>query len=219
MTPTGSPVTVDIALPLPADIVATLGNLIDAAYPGTMIDTTAPAGTLRLTLPRARAKRVTRKTVQQAAVAPSDEPLDVLAWGHDDTAATVTLTAPQSLAITLLPLIQAALDNPDGPNYVEHSITDPNSPSDRYVVIACRSATQTPHALRQRAESERDAALALVDDLLDAHTAADPDSANDREQHTRTLDGFRAARGRITADCHQTTSPRSRTPWHAKEDR
>lgn len=163
---------VDIGLPLPIGVAATLGNLIDAAYPGAVIDTTAGPGVMRLLLPTAArsGKRLSRKAAAAHVVPSSDDDPQVLGWGPTDDGVQATFSAPQTLAATLLPLVKETLDDTDGAvNYIEQTLTDASAPDRQYVVIACRSAQQTPHALRQRAEQQRDAALALADDLLRAH--------------------------------------------------
>ena len=183
MTSTSLPqdrIQVDVRLPLPLDVVATIGNLIEAAYPSTVIDLTGEKGFLRLLLPAGRRgnRPVGRKRVAAAVVPQVDEPMEVTGWGVAEGGfAELSLSAPQELAAMLLPLVKGTLDasGDAAVNYVEQEIVDRSEPGRRYVVIAARSAAQTPHALRRQAEVQRDSALAMLDEMIAAaESGTDP---------------------------------------------
>lgn len=152
---------IDISLPLPVDVVATLGNLLDAAYPGTDIDLTAGSNCLRLLLPEGhrKAKKVSKKAAADAVVEHDGEDVEVVGMEVTETGLTLSMSPPEELALRLLPLVRATLGMPGAVNYVEQHLAEKEPPYREYVVIACRSDKQTPHALRQAAEAKLERVL------------------------------------------------------------
>lgn len=180
-------VRVDLGLPLPIDVASTIGNLIDAAYPGTVIDTTAGYGVMRLLLPehRGRAKKVNRRAVAAAVVEPSELPLEVTGWQPTEGGVQASFSAPEQLVCAMLRLVKSVLDGTDGAvNYVEQEVVDREAPYNRYVVIAARSSGQTPHALRQAAEARLAAVLALHFEHA-SDVCCDPASNSDTCEYRR----------------------------------
>jgi hypothetical protein len=83
-------------------------------------------------------------------VEPDEFDVDVLAMGPEGIQ---TLT-PEIIGANFLPVIKAAFEqNPEAENYLEFTLIDQED-RHRYLLTFCRSAQQTPHELRMRAEQE-----------------------------------------------------------------
>lgn len=156
---------IQIALPLPLDIVISLSQAIDAMYPGAKI--TTPDGTDRphqgsfvvVVDDNHRRKRVSTKKLAATKAEPGTEDMKVQALDPQHLA----LSTPDELGLLLSgPCVHLLAAFEDAVNYVEVEV---ERGTERYVVAACRSRGQTPHALRRKAEQERDEARAEVDRL------------------------------------------------------
>ncbi len=178
---------VRIGLPLPIDVASSIGNAVDAMYPGTSIDTTAPRDTLTLLLPEGsrRPKRLSKKALAALKQDQPEEAEDVLfdGFGSDEEGVTARVLAPQEATAHLAVLVRAMFrGQPEGTNYLEAEVSD-RADGTRYVVIGCRSPERTPNALRQQAEQrataaeqERDALRASIAAVL---ARSGPVSRND----------------------------------------
>lgn len=163
---------ISLGLPLPVDVFATLGDLINKAWPGASIITDPEnAGVpqrvrsqfgwghgsqyqlIRIDTGRAP-KRVSKKAATEVveANAAETEPLDFL--GFDDEG-WVKMAPPEELSLHLGAIGRRLLEcYPDAINYVEWQIVDREDNHRRYVLSVARSKGQTPGALRQKAEEE-----------------------------------------------------------------
>lgn len=165
-----------VGLPLPINIVATLGDLIDKAWPGAQIITNAEgAGVpidvrnrwpvrdfMLIAVPKRAPKRVSKKDAAAAAAAndlePGEEAADLT--GLDDE--WVTIAPPEELGAFLGAAgrhMLAAFE--DATNYVEWEVIDRET-GERTVLSVARSKGQTPGALRVKAEEQLAALRARV---------------------------------------------------------
>jgi hypothetical protein len=152
MTASAPETTTDIkvATPLKSSVLLTLGNLIDAAWPGSQLVTNEDPFTKQVIFRIENAARVDVEDEDAADMrVESDEfDLDILALGPEGVK---TLT-PEFIGSNFLPVIKAAFEqNPEAENYLEFTLNDPED-HQRYLLTFCRSAQQTPHELRMRAE-------------------------------------------------------------------
>lgn len=147
-----APVDINVLTPLPAGVVATLGALIEAAWPGTELGG-VPAGHNRIVfqIPD-QTPRLVPQAQAAAMVTPPDaegEP-DVYGLGPEG----IRVATPVEVAEALLPVLQTAFEeNPGAQNYLEMPIRDGES-GHTYLLTFCRSAGQTPHELRAAAEEK-----------------------------------------------------------------
>jgi uncharacterized protein (DUF2267 family) len=163
-------ITVDIALPLPSDVVTTLINVVGLAYPGTMIDVSGERvrterEMLRLRIPQGERNRdsASREAIANAKRCSVDEHEATLTSFRD----TLAAQTPQQVSEILGSIAaQIFVDNPTALNYVqtEMSARDP-ADQHRYVVIVAKSDGQTPHALRRKAEIENERLRARITEL------------------------------------------------------
>lgn len=156
-------------LPLPLDMAATLMNLLGLAYPGAMIDLRhGDPRRMVIRVPdgeRRRPKRVSKRAAEAARAIANDEDEEGL-LGEMSEAGNVMIHPPERLAKAMVASLEASFeDEPLAENYLEWKLHDRSNHARTWVVIAARSEGQTPHALRMKAEQERDAALALLAEL------------------------------------------------------
>lgn len=162
MTAPAAETTVDIkiATPLPSSVLLTLGALLDAAYPGAELATNDEPYRNQVIF---RVDNAQRQTVDDATAAdlrvePGDDDLDIMALGPEG----VQTITPEIIGASFLPVIKAAFErNPDAANYLEFTLLDPEG-RHRYLLTFCRSAQQTPHELRLKAEQELTEARAKI---------------------------------------------------------
>lgn len=148
--------TVDIGLPLPMDVFATLCKIIAIAYPGTVVDTNAGTGRemMRMRIPdEARYKNVRARKKIQAAKVHLETAREVLLTSLRDG---ISVATPEEISneVGLLASRMFA-DNPDAENYLEMEmwVRDPDS-RERFVLNVRRGSGKTPHQLRQEAEAQ-----------------------------------------------------------------
>jgi hypothetical protein len=158
-------VEVRIGLPLPMDVASTIVRAFAILWPDGHFDQKrSPSGSEMVAVISAddRMTRATKKKLAAAKVNSEDVSLEGLlaAWDPDGS---LGLTLPQVANERLADICVAMLSTADAPNYLETPVRTPDG--HRYAVAACRSVGQTPHALRMKAEKERDAALAEVERL------------------------------------------------------
>jgi hypothetical protein len=154
MTVPTSESTVDIKIgtPLRSNILLTLGNLIEAVWPGAQLVTNEDKFTKQVIFridPAARTD-VDDDAAADMFVEPDEFDVDVLAMGPEGIQ---TLT-PEIIGANFLPVIKEAFEqNPEAENYLEFTLIDKEE-HHRYLLTFCRSAQQTPHELRLAAEQE-----------------------------------------------------------------
>lgn len=162
-----APVEIIVRTPLPASVVATLGSLIEAAWPGTELGA-APSGSNQIIfqVPDQRPRVVTSSAAAElAASSPADGDMVVYELSPEG----ISVGTPIEIAQALLPIIQASFEaNPEAPNYLEMPIRDPQA-NCTYLLTFCRSAAQTPHELRTIAEEKLRTSRA---EISQAHTRA-----------------------------------------------
>lgn len=156
-------VEIRIGLPLPLDVVTSVGNAICAMYPSARIKTdTRHVGDMVLVIDdEQRLPRVGKQKLAKSKVTTDDPKMEGLLaqWDADG----MGISFPEYTRLRLAEICVSILENDAAPNYLEWPVRAPDGR--RYVVAACRSMGQTPHALRMKAEQERDAALAEVERL------------------------------------------------------
>ncbi|MFE3052344.1 hypothetical protein [Nocardia sp. NPDC059239] len=163
-------VTVDIGLPLPMDVFATLFKVIDIAYPGAVVETNAgPAGygpeVMRIRIPEAaRYKNVrARKKIEAAKAHLETEREGMLTSLRDG----ISVATPEEIKqeVGLLATRMFA-DNPSAKNYLEMEmwVRDPDT-GERFVLNVRRASGKTPHQLREEAEAEVARLRERVEDL------------------------------------------------------
>lgn len=158
-------VEVRIGLPLPLDVASTITRAFATLWPGGHFDQKrSPSGREMVAVigDDDRMTRATKKNLAAAKVHSEDVTLEglLVAWDPDGS---LGLTLPEVARERLAEICVALLSNSDAPNYLETPVEAPDGT--RYAVAACRSMGQTPHELRLKAERERDAALAEVEQL------------------------------------------------------
>lgn len=163
-------VTVTIGLPLPMDIVATLINLVGAAYPSASIDMTAGADrwgreVMSLQIPGAEryASVPDRERILAAKRVVEDERETVIA----QLRAGVSVLTPEALQTHLGFLASRFfIDNPEAVNYleVEMDVTDHDT-QERFVLTVRRANGKTPHQFRIEAEAENERLRARIAEL------------------------------------------------------
>lgn len=152
MTAPAEATTVDIkvATPLPSSVLLTLGALLDAAYPGAELATNDEPyrNQVIFRIDNAKRQAVDDGMAAELRLEPSDDDLDIISLGPEGIK---TLT-PEFIGSNFLPVIKAAFEqNPDAANYLEFTLID-SEDHHRYLLTFCRSAQQTPHDLRLKAE-------------------------------------------------------------------
>lgn len=162
MTAPAPTIDIKVATPLPSSVLLTLGNLIEAAWPGAELADNEDRFTSQVIF---RVNTSARHVIEDAAAAalliePGEDDLEITALGPKG----VNTITPEIIAQNFVPVIKAAFENfPDAANYLEMPLRDP-ADGHRYLLTFCRSAAQTPHELRLKAERERDAAHNAVRD-------------------------------------------------------
>lgn len=172
-------VDVRIRTPLPGSVVLTLGGLMDAVWPGAQL-VDGEQGEVTFRINNTTRAAVTDAEAAAARVLPEEDDLNIHSLGPSG----IRLANPVELAASMLPVMKTSFgDHPDAVNYLETAIRDPESGA-RYVLIFAKSAAQTPHELRTRAEenltrARQDAQgvnTAAVQKLLRSPRPGKPDS-------------------------------------------
>ncbi|HEY1178473.1 MAG TPA: hypothetical protein VGF17_20140 [Phytomonospora sp.] len=167
--------------PLPMDVATTLMQLIGAAWPSAVIDTSGRhAGQLSrwdspalvmLIDPKARAKRVTKKQVAEAKQYDDGEGGSLVAITEEDGHTVVKMgDTPEELQLFLGGVAHDLFAQIGGDNYVEWTVRTGDG-AHTYVLSIARSKRQTPHALRTKAEKDLEELRAAVRDILAAYPA------------------------------------------------
>jgi hypothetical protein len=151
---------IHIRLPLPLDIVGTLGELIGTVYPNSRIATNREDFVILIS----NDERRVRLTDEQIAATfhPSANPEDEASFNGfrtegEDLVAQFGLT--QAASLQLASFCRDMLSMEGAKNYVEFECQD--SDNKKYWVAACRSEGQTPHKLRMIAEAKLEALKGL----------------------------------------------------------
>ena len=140
-----------IRLPLPLDIIGTLGAVIGAVYPTARIATNHHDFTILIANDE-RARKPSKKELREA-FRPSDNSKDEAVFQgfrtkNNELIAEFGLS--QAASFQLASFCYDMLQMEGAANYVEFEARDKDNV--RYWVAACRSQEQTPHHLRMKAE-------------------------------------------------------------------
>jgi hypothetical protein len=154
MTASAPETTTDIkvATPLKSSVLLTLGNLIDAAWPGSQLVTNDERYRDQVIFRIDNAARVDIADAEAEAlrIEPGEFEVDIVALGPEGVK---TLT-PEFIGSNFLPVIKEAFEqNPEAENYLEFTLIDKED-HQRYLLTFCKSKYQTPHELRMKAEQE-----------------------------------------------------------------
>jgi hypothetical protein len=153
-------VDVRIRTPLPGRVLLTLGNLIEASWPGAQL-VDGEAGEVTFRINKGARTAVADEAAAALRVEPEEEDLDIHSLGSSG----VSMANPIGLAVTLMENMRDSFaENPDAANYLETTVRDPESGA-RYVLIFAKSQAQTPHEFRTKAEKN------LATARQDAHAA------------------------------------------------
>jgi hypothetical protein len=150
--PETTTVDIKVATPLKSSVLLTLGNLIEAAWPGSQLVTNEDRYTQQVIFRIDRAVGVEVEDTAAAAmlVEPDEFEVDVVSLGPEG----ITTMTPDFIGESFLPVIKEAFEqNPEAENYLEFPLID-REDHHRYLLTFCRSAQQTPHELRMLAEQE-----------------------------------------------------------------
>lgn len=144
---------VSIKLPLPLDIVQTLGRVIGSVYPSAKMATQAQEGSFGNELVywisnEDRTASLDAEDPEVVAVPTSGEVEALLANVKNGS---LGFSTPEYLTLLVGGLAHDALSDVSIENYLEMNVS---AEGKHYVVIAARSEGQTPHSLRQKAEEE-----------------------------------------------------------------
>jgi len=166
---------VTIHTPCPLDVYGTVLRVIGETYPESVV--TSRYGTGVIVIPDdARPQPVTDADAEPAS------PFSLLALDEGG----ITVGFPELALHMLTEPVRALLDeHPEADNYVEFAVEDPDG-AHRYAVLICRSARQTPHELRTRAEARAREAEARAHDAETRARAAD-ERARTAEDDARAL--------------------------------
>lgn len=180
-------VRLNIGLPLPLDVVTLTSTVLSKAWPGSKIDGNYSggllgmgSGVLSILIPEKEARRprkVTAKAIEEARPEPTDlgpewdgDVIGVQAEGEDGI--VFRFGTPEALGNLLVQSCREVLaEQPEAANYLEWTMHEKDG-SATYVLSVARSAGQTPHELRMKAERERDEALREVERANAAAVAA-----------------------------------------------
>lgn len=155
-----STIDIRVGTPLPSSILLTLGNLIEAAWPGAELATNEDRHTSQVVFRVNPAGRqiVVDDSAAAMLIEPAEDDLEITSLGPEG----VKALTPESIATNLVPVIRAAFEEfPDAENYLEMPLKDP-ADGHRYLLTFCRSAAQTPHELRLAAEADLVKARAVI---------------------------------------------------------
>lgn len=142
---------VSIKLPLPLDIIQTLGRVLGSVYPSTKMATDAQPGSLGQELV------YWVSSEDRAASLDTDDPEVVAVPSAGDVEALLTsvrdgslgFSVPEYFTLMMGEMVGDILADDSIDNYIEMGVVKEGK---RYSIIAARSEGQTPHALRQAAE-------------------------------------------------------------------
>lgn len=153
-------IDIKVATPLPSSVLLTLGSLLEAAYPGALLATNDEPyrNQVIFRVDNAQRQAVDDATAAELRVEPGEDDLDIIALGPEG----IQTVTPEIIGSSFLPVIKAAFEkNPDAANYLEFTLNDKED-HQRYLLTFCRSAQQTPHELRMKAEQELTEARAKI---------------------------------------------------------
>lgn len=135
---------IEVQLPLPLDVATTIMKLISVAYPSAKV---RPFGAGHMVLEIDLEDRVPEGDVDAYFEEFTPHLLDA---GAGESVLTASgITAPEWLARLAGSIMETALDA--APNYIEAGFTLNAGPD--LTMIVARTAEQTPHALRMKAEA------------------------------------------------------------------
>lgn len=157
---------VKVALPLPLDVASSLMRAVGTVYPSTQISQTS-GGFLEFHVSD-EDRRDPQEPSAETVYAPSDADLEAVLTDLRD--GSLGVSVPEWFTKMVLGgVLEVFAEHPEALNYLEMPLHAPDGAT--YVVIACRSREQTPHALRRLAEERADRYAAKLREL-----GVDPDA-------------------------------------------
>ncbi|WP_026535765.1 hypothetical protein [Arthrobacter sp. H14] len=150
-----------IATPITSSVLLTLGQLIDAAWPGAQMATNEDPTVNQIVFRVDHASRtdVTDERAKSLVTDPDpDGDLELHNLGPDG----VSIRTPSDVAAALLPVLESSFEvHSSAANYLEIPVHNPDT-GHRYLLTFCRSKGQTPHNLRMQAEEKLEQAHTTV---------------------------------------------------------
>ncbi|MDJ0319778.1 hypothetical protein [Pseudarthrobacter sp. PS3-L1] len=149
---------IQIALPLPMDVAATVMSLIGTAYPDALME--GKGHNMTFLIPDgSRPRKVSKaKSKPQEATEPSTA---LLECGPDG----ISISTPEKLAAACLEIMKASFEQfPDAENYLEQRLWDRES-GKGYVMHFQRLEGKSPAELREAAERKLAVAEARIAEL------------------------------------------------------
>ncbi|MBJ7481773.1 hypothetical protein ACU5JM_09590 [Rhodococcus erythropolis] len=145
---------IEVRLPLPLDVAASITSAFGCLWPNAVIDTKASnSGYLTMRIPhddRCKTKRAATKI--RAAKTYLESEIEACVRGFD-TDGSMRADATAYLGHTMGAAARAAFeDNAEAINYLEMTVQDRDT-NKVYVITAARSESQTPSALHKQALS------------------------------------------------------------------
>lgn len=143
---------IEVKLPLALDVVRTLTEAIEAAYPGASILADSPvSSTITFVIPEADRRREGGEIAVEATPAAPKDAEGFLTSMRDGS---FEIAPPEWFSRVMVSMAGDILDADDVENYVELQLAGKvNGERRSYVVIVARSHGQTPHELRKDAEA------------------------------------------------------------------
>lgn len=143
---------IQVRLPLPLDVVASITTAFGHLWPNGAIDTTASnRGNLTMRIPhddRCRTKRAATKIRADKTYLESAIESEVHGF---DKGGSLRASATEYIAKSIGAAARAMFeDNPEAVNYMEMTVRDPET-GHAYVITAAKSKDQTPSALHKKA--------------------------------------------------------------------
>lgn len=138
---------IQIQLPLPMDVAGTLMRIIGTSYPAALME--GNSGTMTFLIPaKARPRKVSAKASKPDHV--EDTQANLLEIGPEG----VSISTPEVLAAAALQIMKGSFEQyPDAKNYLEQRCYDRET-NRGYVMTFQRVEGNTPHEMRQKAESK-----------------------------------------------------------------
>lgn len=160
-----------VKLPLPMDIAGTLMKIVGLTWPNTVIkDGSGEHGwrsehQLVFDIPDEDRHKSPKKQAKYEAtkqhLSPHDGELTKLGPNN------IGVSPVEHLATHWVNMAKQAFEVMDAPNYLEATVRDKTADGfQEYVFYVAKSKDQTPHALRLKAEKERDDLQAQLDERL-----------------------------------------------------
>ena len=154
---TENPTEVQIALPLPVDVVASLALAMSQIYPSSRISSEhSRSGHMTILVDAAERTDQTTEPMSQEQLAavkvfkdPYTESATLESLGEENGDLTATFGVPEGVSKIMAEFCVDLLSTPLAKNYAQLQVRDADGQD--YFLIACRSKEQSPYDLHQAA--------------------------------------------------------------------